>query len=290
MIRRAATVVAPWVAGMLVLLLAAGIVDLRVPWRPYESFTAEFVSARGLYVGDDVRVMGVPVGRVTDVEPRGDRVVVDFVVSRDQPLPVEVDAVVMAPTLVAARFLQLSPPYTGGAVTEPGATIGLEHTAVPVEWNEIITQLHRLSGTLGPTPGDETGPAGRAVAAADEVLDGRGDDVRDTVRQLRSALQTVSDGREDLFATVRNLEAFTAAMEGSGEQITTFNEVMAAVTVSVSRGRGEIGPALTELDLAVDEIRDFVRDNREVATGTARTTTDLLRVLAEQRDLSLIHI
>lgn len=292
MIRRAATVVAPWVAGMLVLLLAAGIVDLRVPWRPYESFTAEFVSARGLYVGDDVRVMGVPVGRVTDVEPRGDRVVVDFVVSRDQPLPVEVDAVVMAPTLVAARFLQLSPPYTGGAVTEPGATIGLEHTAVPVEWNEIITQLHRLSGTLGPTPGDETGPAGRAVAAADEVLDGRGDDVRDTVRQLRSALQTVSDGREDLFATVRNLEAFTAAMEGSGEQITTFNEVMAAVTVSVSRGRGEIGPALTELDLAVDEIRDFVRDNREVATGTARTTTDLLRVLAEQRDdiAQILHV
>ena len=86
------------------------------------------------------------------------------------------------------------------------------------------------------------------MAAADEVLDDRGDDVRDTVRQLSAALQTVSDGRDDLFATVRNLEAFTAAMEGSGEQITTFNEVMAAVTVSVSRGRGEIGPALTELD------------------------------------------
>ena len=122
------------------------------------------------------------------------------------------------------------------------------------------------------------------MAAADEVLDDRGDDVRDTVRQLSAALQTVSDGRDDLFATVRNLEAFTAAMEGSGEQITTFNEVMAAVTVSVSRGRGEIGPALTELDLAVDEVRDFVRDNRQVGIETVRTTTDLLTVLAEQRD------
>lgn len=49
------------------------------------------------------------------------------------------------------------------------------------------------------------------MAAADEVLDDRGDDVRDTVRQLSAALQTVSDGRDDLFATVRNPEAFTAA-------------------------------------------------------------------------------
>ena len=292
MIRRVFTWVAPWAAGLLVLFLAAGLVDLRVPWRPHETYTAEFVSARGLYVGDQVRVMGVPVGRITSIEPMGDRVVVDFLVNRDQPLPAEVDAVVMAPTLVAARFLQLSPPYTGGPVTEPGSTIGLEHTAVPVEWNELITQLNRLSGTLGPAPGDETGPAGRAVAAADEVLDGRGEDVHDTITALDAALRTVSDGRDDLFSTVRNLEAFTVAMEDSGQQITSFNEVMAAVTLSVDRGRGDIGPALTELDLAVDEVSAFVRDNRQITTDTARSTTELLGVLAEQRDdiAQILHV
>ena len=198
----------------------------------------------------------------------------------------------MAPTLVAARFLQLSPPYTGGPTTEPGSTIGLDHTAVPVEWNQLVTQLHRLSGTLGPTPGDETGPAGRAIASADALLDDRGDDMHDTVSQLRAALQTVSDGREDLFGTVRNLETFTAAMADSGEQIRSFNEVMAAVTVSVDRGRGQIGPALTELDLAVDEVRDFVRSNREIATETARTTTEVMGTLAEQRDdiAQILHV
>lgn len=292
MIKRILTWAVPWAAGLMVLFLAAGLVDLRVPWRPHETYTAEFVSARGLYVGDEVRVMGVPVGRVTSIEPKGDRVVVDFLVNRDQPLPAEVDAVVMAPTLVAARFLQLSPPYTGGPVTEPGSTIGPEHTAVPVEWNEIITQLNRLSGTLGPSQGDETGPAGRAVAAADEVLDGRGENIRDTVRQLDAALRTVSDGRRDLFSTVRNLEAFTVAMEDSGEQITSFNEVMAAVTISVDRGRGDIGPALTELDLAVDEVSAFVRDNRQITTDTARSTSELLGVLAEQRDdiAQILHV
>lgn len=292
MIARVVRIVAPWTAGFLVLLLAAGLVDLRVPWRPHEVYTAEFVTARGLYVGDDVRVMGVPVGRITSVEPQGDRVVVEFLVDRDQPLPARVDAVVMAPTLVAARFLQLSPPYTGGEVTEPGSTIGLDHTAVPVEWDQIVTQLHRLSGTVGPAPGDETGPAGRAVASADDLLAGRGQDMRDTVRQLRAALQTVSDGREDLFATVRNLEAFTAAMEGSGDQIRSFNEVMAAVTVSVDRGRGQIGPALTELDLAVDEVRDFVRDNRQITAETMRNTAEVTGVLAQQRDdiAQILHV
>lgn len=292
MIRRALRVLAPWLAGLLVLLLAAGLVDLRVPWAPRVTYTAEFASARGLYEGDEVRVMGVPVGRVTGIEPRGDRVVVDLEVDRDQPLPADVDAVVMSPTLVAARFVQLSPPYTGGPTTEPGATIGLAHTAVPVEWNELVTQLHRLSGTLGPAPGDATGPAGRAVAAADDVLSGRGDDLRDTVRRLRAALQTVSDGRDDLFGTVRNLETFTTAMEHSGEQIVAFNEVMAAVTVTVDRGRGDIGPALTELDVAVDEVARFVRENREVGVDTARSTTELLEVLATQRDdiAQILHV
>lgn len=292
MTRRVLAVLAPWIAGLLVLLLAAGLVTIRVPWQPRVSYTAEFVSARGLYVGDEVRVMGVPVGRVTGIEPRGDRVVVDLEVDRDQPLPAGVDAVVMSPTLVAARFVQLSPPYTGGETTAPGSTIGLDHTAVPVEWDQLVTQLHRLSGTLGPAPGDEVGPAGRAVAAADDVLAGRGGDVRDTVRELRSALQTVSDGRDDLFSTVRNLEAFTSAMEHSGEEITAFNEVMAAVTVSVDRGRGDIGPALAELDAAAGEVARFVRENREVGVETTRTTTELLDVLATQRDdiAQILHV
>lgn len=292
MTRRILSVFAPWAAGALVLLLAAGLIDMRVPWQPREEYSAEFVSARGLYVGDDVRVMGVAVGRVTAIEPRGDRVVVDFEVDRDQALPTGVDAVVMAPTLVAARFVQLSPPYTGGPVTEPGTTVGLAHTAVPVEWNELVTQLHRLSENLGPAPGDEVGPAGRAVAAADDVLDGRGPEVRNTVRELRTALQTVSDGRDDLFATVRNLAAFTSAMAGSGDQITAFNEVMAGVSVSVERGRADIGPALTELDLAVDEVRRFVASTREVTVETTRTTSELVRALAEQRDdiAQILHV
>ena len=67
----------------------------------------------------------------------------------------------MSPNLVAARFIQLTPAYTGGAVLPDGASIGLARTAVPVEWDEVKEALTQLAVQLGPTAGIDAGPVGR---------------------------------------------------------------------------------------------------------------------------------
>lgn len=282
----------PWLIPFLVLGVIAVVSFGIAPWRSTHEFTAEFASARGLYPGDDVRVMGVDVGRVTRLEPDGDRVRVTFEIDADRPVPADVRAAVVAPTLVSARFVQLAPAYTGGPQLDPGSTIPIERTAVPVEWDEVTRQLAELTTELGPAPDDPQGPLGEVLDVAARNVEGQGLDLRATAEELSAALRTVSDGRGDLFAVVRNLQVFVDALSDSRGQIVAFNNRMASVTQILDANRDDMGSALGTLGSALGEVERFVRDNRERIGGTVDRTAELAETLAAQRDgiAQVLHV
>ncbi len=131
-----------------------------------------FTSAVGLYPGDQVRVLGVPVGSIDTIEPRPSDVKITMSVSKDLKIPKDARAVIISPNLVSARFIQLTPAYTGGAMLPDGGSIGLGRTAVPVEWDEVKEALTQLAVQLGPTTGSVQGPLGKAINQAADTLDG----------------------------------------------------------------------------------------------------------------------
>jgi phospholipid/cholesterol/gamma-HCH transport system substrate-binding protein len=117
-----------------------------------------FASAVGIYPGDEVRVLGVPVGSINKVEPEPSDVKITMSVSKDVKIPKDVQALMISPNLVSARFIQLTPAYTGGAVLPDNGSIDLKRTAVPVEWDEVKEALTQLAVQLGPTAGSMHGP------------------------------------------------------------------------------------------------------------------------------------
>ena len=96
------------VAGGLALVLVAALVVLLWPGGGQRTVRAEFVRAVGLYKGSDVRILGVKVGEVTDVSPRGDRVEVEMTYDDHYNVPAEAKAVVVAPSVVSDRYVQLT--------------------------------------------------------------------------------------------------------------------------------------------------------------------------------------
>src|SRR3546814_18051617 len=80
-------------------------------------------------------MLGVRVGKVTEIDPQPTRVRVTFEVDRGQKIPAGAKAVLVSPSLVSVRHLALSPVYSGGPVLEDGAVIPISRTAVPVEWD-----------------------------------------------------------------------------------------------------------------------------------------------------------
>lgn len=256
---------------------------------------AEFTTTTGLYPGDDVRVMGVTVGRVESIEPGPTSARVRMRIERSQPIPADADAIIVSQSLVAARFVQLAPAWTGGSRLAEGATIPLSHTAVPVEWDAMTAQLNRLATALGPDGQDavESGaPAGELVDALDANLDGEGADLHSTLVQLSDAMRVLSDGRTDLFATVRNLQVFVAALARSDQQIVVFNDRMATVTEVLGANTDTIGSAIATLDTAMGDVTRFVRDNRDAVTGSTEQLSDVLATLAAQRDgiAQILHV
>ena len=273
-------------------LVGAGIIGaaivvvsgyLAVQHLRYYNVTAYFTSTTGLYVGDDVRVVGVDVGRVTEIAPQGDRMRVELKLAREVPVAEDAKAVIVAQSLVSARFVQLTPAVTDGAdALNDGAEIGLDRTAVPVEWDQIKEQLGRAADALGPD-GDDRGPAANFLDGAGSALAGNGEALGRSVTELSEAMSTLDEGGADLFGTIRGLQTFTTALAASDEQIVQFQGRLANVSSVLAESRTQLAPALADLDAAVVDVQRFVEQNRTGLTEQIAKLADVSQVLVDKR-------
>jgi phospholipid/cholesterol/gamma-HCH transport system substrate-binding protein len=271
-------------AGGLVLALLIGLAVVLWPSGGSRHVRAEFVRAVGLYEGSDVRILGVKVGKVTSVRPAGDRVVVDMTYDDKYSVPADAKAVVVSPSVVGDRYVQLTPVYRSGPKLAEDARIRLADTAVPVELDRIFSSLDDLNVALGPEGANRTGALSRLLAVGADNLDGEGTKINRTVTDFSKALSTLSTKRDDLFGTVRNLQVFTTALAGSDSQVRAFNSDLASVADQLAGERGELALALKNLAVALSEVASFVKDNRKDLTTDIAGLADITGVLAKQKD------
>lgn len=273
--------------GLTVVLVAALVLGLGVvlwPGGGVKTARAEFVRAVGLYEGSDVRILGVKVGEVTSVRPHGDRVVVDFTYSDKYDVPADAKAVVVAPSVVSDRYVQLTPVYQGGPKLADGARIALERTAVPVELDRIFSSLNDLNVALGPEGANKEGALSRLLAVGADNLDGEGRNINRTVRDFSLMLGTLADGKEDLFSTVRNLQVFTTALARSDREVRAFNTDLASVADQLAAERDDLAKALKNLAIALAEVASFVKENRATLKTDVEGLADITGTLAKQKD------
>ncbi|MFL6178756.1 MAG: MCE family protein [Actinomycetes bacterium] len=270
------------VAGVLVLLLVAGWFAFLRP-NGTTHVTAYFTEAKGIYTGDKVTVLGVGVGKIEKITPERDRVRVDMRINDDVKLPADVKAAIASPALVSVRTIALGPTYGGGPALSDGSVIPISRTAVPVEWDAIKDQLVRLTAVLGPNGVNKNGSVSKLVSSSADYLRGQGTSLNHTIKQLSAAMTTLSDNRGDLFATVRNLQVFVEALEGSDAQVREFNTRLASVSSALSDDREAVAGSLQALRRAFTDVRAFLDDNRELTSGTIADLRSTTSVLAENR-------
>lgn len=283
------------VSAALAVILVAAVTVVATPWWKgvsRYSFVAYFANTNGLYVGDEVRVLGVAVGTVDRIEPRPADAKVTFSVDRDVPLPAEVQAAILSPSLVSARAIQLVPAYTGGPTLSAGAAIPQSRTAVPVEWDDFRQQLEKLTDSLQPsTPGGPS-PVGEFINTAAANLRGQGDTARETVIKLSQAASALGDHSTDIFSTVRNLQLLVSALSSSADLLGAFNDNLAQVSTVLSNTPDEVAAATLGLSAAVSDLRGFVADNREgIGTTVDRLNSITTALNDRQGDIKqVLHI
>lgn len=269
--------------GALVAMLVAGIYVVW-PKQHGQKVVAYFSSAVGLYPADDVRVAGVPVGRIDAIEPRADDVKVTMTLDPGVKVPAEVQAIVVAPNIVSARFVQFVPAYTDGPTLPDGAAIKLENTGVPVEWDEVKAELTKLSRELAPQVDEMSGPLSALVNQAADTFDGNGDSFRAALRELSQSAGRLGDSRGDVFGTVRNLQILVEALSGSNEQIVQFSNHVASVSQVLADSAVGLDETLGTLNQALSDVRGFLNENNQVLIDSVNKVTELSQITYDQSD------
>ncbi|MFT3716090.1 MAG: MCE family protein [Gordonia sp. (in: high G+C Gram-positive bacteria)] len=255
------------IAALLVAVSVAAVVNLALQRATHRTLTAYFPQTTGLYKGSPVKVIGVNVGKVDEITPRDGDVKVVMHVDKSTPIPADARAVIVAQSLVSGRFVQLTPVYSTGPEMADGADIPMERTAVPVDWDDVKKQLTQLSDALGPKSGTQGGAADLIDTAADN-LDGNGAAIARSISEMSDVMGTISDNRDDLFATVRSLQKLTGLLSQNHEQLVEFNGRMASVSDVLAGSDTELGDAMTNLDEAVGDLQGFLNKNDAAVSGT----------------------
>ena len=267
---------------MIAVLVASGF--YLVLQGPSRMVTAYFTSATGVFEDNSVRVLGVPVGDIVSITPDGTRVRVEMRI--DDPelkLPADAKAVVVSPSLVTGRYIQLTPTWAGGPELADGAVIPLERTAVPLGVDDLARTATQLADALGPKGVNSQGALSDALDVGAANLDGNGRALNDTIRNLGELSGTLADSREDLFGTVKELQSFTSMLAANDGEVRDFNRRLADVAGFLADERGDLATAVRELSIALGEVADFVRDNRGLVKSNVDRLTDVTEVVVDQR-------
>ncbi|BCO36329.1 virulence factor Mce family protein [Mycobacterium heckeshornense] len=255
--------------GLVLALIGGTIMVVRsVSGVGHTKVIGYFDNSNEIYVGDDVVILGVPVGKIEKIEAQPDRVKISFWYDDKYKVPADAKAVILSPRLVTSRAIQLTPAYRGGPVLKDNAVIPRERTAVPVEWDDLRQQLEKLTQTLQPTQPGGVSTLGSFVNTAADNLRGQGPAIRETVLKLSQAVSALGDHSDDLFSTFKNLSILVSALHDSSGLLRQLNQNLAAVTGQLANDPNEVGNAVSDLNDVVGDLTSFTADNRE-ALGTA---------------------
>jgi virulence factor Mce-like protein len=278
----------PAIIAGLVLVLLVGAVLLLMPQSDQRTVTAEFPRAISLYKGSDVKILGVAVGKVDEVDPQGTKVVVKFHYDAKYKVPADAKAAVISPSIVGDRFIQLTPVYTKGPQLPDNARLGLDRTATPLELDQIFGSITDLTTALGPEGANK--PDASGTGALSHLLDstarnfgGQGVQFNQTLHNLSQFTKTLADNKDQLFGTVSQVEQFTNTLAKNDDTVRRFNDSLASGAQLLADERQDLAAVLQNLSVAMTQVKSFVADNKTLLSSNIHELNQLSKVLVKNR-------
>ena len=266
-------------------LLLLAIIVYAWPSKGQKTATVYFARTVHIYKGGDVDVLGIKIGSITAVKPEGDRVRVDLTYDAGQRIPANASAVILTPTLVADRVVQLAPAYTGGAVMADKAVIPEQRTGIPQELDQVFANLNDLAKDVGPNGANKSGALSGLFSTAADNLAGNGNSIHTTINSIADLAGTLNDHKSALFDTVNNLNSFTATLAQHDQDTRNFMDILSKVSTELNGNRTALAQALSNLNSALGEVAGFISNNKANLTRNVSSLARVTNVLVKDKDL-----
>lgn len=265
------------------LIIAGGWYVLLRP-DPAHVVSADFATADGIYPGNKVHVLGVPVGFVERLNPRGPVVRVVMRIRPDITVPAAAHAYIMSPQLISDRFVELGPAYTGGPVLADGGVIPAERAHSPIRWDELMSSLDTVVAALGPDGLGKGDDLGALLHSAATSVDGTGPRLRTAINRLAGATDVLAGDREQLGELIGNLDVLVRAL---AEHRSTVDSLATGVRQASEDYNGErlhLDRTIGRLSRALTEADTLIREHGGELTGSVHDLAGTTAQVAAQRE------
>lgn len=257
--------------------------------------TAQFDSAAGLYEGNAVAVLGMPVGKVTRVTSKGSYVEVEFTVGKHVKVPAAAHAVTISTSILTDRQIELTPPYRSGPLLKNHDTIGLSRTKTPVAFDRVLDMLDKVSKSLK-GDGEGGGPIADLSTAAVEITDGKGKNILAALDELSKALRMSSERgattRDQLTTIITDLSSLVEAEARNDGKVRQFGSTVRQLSQILADERFGSGSTGRTINRILEEVATLIDHNRTnlkeaIRNGdtAAKTLVDNQRGVTEMLDV-----
>ncbi|KAF0845473.1 MCE family protein [Nocardia caishijiensis] len=251
-----------------------------------KTISADFENVSGLYPGNEVAILGVPVGVVDSVTPRGSYVEVVMKVDRDVRIPADAMAALVSPQLITNRHVELAPAYTGsGPELADGAHLPLGKTRTPVELDRILANFDQLGEAL---KGDsQSGPMASRVLFP--LLDGNGDRLRATLDELSAAFEVTFANKDQIANAIIRLGEITQIIADNDQTVRDFSGRITELVALFGQQSPGLQAVLKQLDDFITNTSTLVGQNENQLAGALTKFVDIAaQMRANARNLTEI--
>lgn len=250
--------------------------------------TALMADSAGLFVGNDVGVLGVPIGKVTSIEPEGTHVRVTMSIDRGQPVPADAGAVVVARSVATDRYVELTPVYHSGPRLADGAVIQEPNTRTPVDFDQVLEAIDTFASGIAGTKGTSNAIA-NILREGSRAVDGKGALFNQAITSLGGAVDSISGQRKDISGTITSLDTLTGTIAANQQLVRDFVSEVSRASRLLADERGNFRSAMRSLSRAVALVADFAHQNRQQLVASLERSSALMRsMLTRRSDLTEI--
>ena len=270
----------PIVVGILSIIGIAGATTFsffldRMPFvKQAYDITAEFADAAGLNADNQVRVAGIKVGTVKDIQLVKDRVIITMEIDNGTEIPKDANAELKLATILGTKFIDIEA-TGGGPYLEDGDTIPLENTETPYE---IYQAANQGTGVIEDLDGEALNDLLVELTTLTRVAK---DEVGEALEGLNELGAGLNARNEDLRSMLSGANDLTKLLADEGDEINRLIDSSNNVLGYLSQKREELQSLLESTRFMAANLTDVLQDNRTEVDQILDRLHGALKVLAD---------
>ena len=239
------------------------------------SYSADFSEAAGLTADDEVRIAGVKVGKVTDVELDHDKVVVTFKV-KDAWVGDESSAAIKIKNVLGQKYLAIEP--DGSDVLDPAIAIPRSRTIAPYDVLEAFRGLAETSNAI------DTTQLAHSFEVIAETFGDTPDDVKGALTGLQQLSQTISSRDQQLATLLSNTREISDTLADRDAEVVKLLQDGNLLLEEIGKRRDAISALLEGTQELAKELTGLVDDNQQQLGPVLESLDQLTGMLQRNQD------